>query len=110
MQAISAVIITKNESENIERVLRSLSWCNEIVVVDSGSSDKTVDIAKSLGARVVFNEFTGYGVQKKFAVDQAKNHWVLRQKTATRNGRYECDNIHGASNFDAADYWNVYVR
>ncbi len=77
MDAISAVIIVKNEAENIQRVCRSLKWCDEIVVVDCGSDDGTVGLAEAAGARVVFRKFDGYGTQKAFAVSQARNRWIL---------------------------------
>ncbi len=59
MESISAVIITLNEEENIARCLRSVSFCNEIVVVDAGSSDQTVAIVRDLGARVIENVHGG---------------------------------------------------
>jgi len=74
---VSAVIITKNESTSIERVCNSLKWCDEIVVVDSHSTDDTVEKAEQCGARVLTRDFTGYGDQKAFAVSQAKNRWVF---------------------------------
>lgn len=75
---ISTVVITFNEERNIERCLRSVAeLSDEIVVVDSGSSDRTVELAEGLGARVVANEWPGYGLQKQFAVSQARNSWVL---------------------------------
>ncbi len=77
MRKISAVIITKNESASIERACNSLNWCDEIVVVDSNSSDDTVAKAEKCGAKVILREFNGYGEQKAFAVSQTKNRWVL---------------------------------
>ena len=78
MPPISAVIIAKNEADNIRRCLDSLkSFAAEIVVVDSMSSDRTVEICLEYGCRVFRREFDGYGNQKQFAVDQAMNDWVL---------------------------------
>jgi glycosyltransferase involved in cell wall biosynthesis len=77
MTKISAVIITLNEQSGIAKTLQSLAWCDEIVVVDSGSTDATVKICERFGCRVFYNPFTGYGEQKHFAVGQAKNDWVL---------------------------------
>jgi len=53
---VSATVICKNEAHNIEDCLKSLSWCDEIVVVDSGSTDGTVDLAKKHTPKVIFNE------------------------------------------------------
>ena len=74
---ISAVIITYNEERNIEDALRSVSWADEIVVVDSESTDRTRAIAESLGARVLINTWPGFSEQKQFAVEQATNDWIL---------------------------------
>jgi glycosyltransferase involved in cell wall biosynthesis len=76
-QPVSAVIITMNEAVNIERCLDSVRWCDEIVVVDSGSSDATVEIARRHGCLVSVRPFAGYGDQKRFAVDLASHDWVL---------------------------------
>jgi len=74
---ISAVIITYNESRNIRRTLSRLYWCDEIIILDSHSTDDTVEICKEFGCRVYFKTFEGYGAQKKYAVGLAKNDWVL---------------------------------
>jgi len=74
---LSACIITYNEADRIEDCLRSLSFCDELVVVDSHSTDSTRDIASSLGARVIERDWPGYRTQKQFAVDTASSDWVL---------------------------------
>jgi glycosyltransferase involved in cell wall biosynthesis len=74
---LSAVLITKDAASQLEACLASLAFCAEIVVVDSGSADGTVALAKQLGARVVVDEWRGFGPQKQFAVEQANNDWVL---------------------------------
>lgn len=74
---ISATLITLNEEENLPRALSSLSFCDEIIVVDSGSTDRTLDIAERGGARVIENPWTGFSGQKNFAAEQARNDWVL---------------------------------
>jgi len=74
---ITATIITLNEESSLPRAIKSVSWADEILVVDSGSTDKTVEVAKELGARVIFNAWPGYGQQKNFAQERAKNEWVL---------------------------------
>jgi glycosyltransferase involved in cell wall biosynthesis len=74
---VSACIITYNEADRVEACLRSVSFCDEIVVVDSHSTDSTREIAGRLGARVIAREWTGYRSQKQFAVDNAVSDWVL---------------------------------
>ncbi len=74
---LSAVLITRNAASVIEACLESLAFADEVVVVDSASSDGTPDIAHERGARVVKKEWLGFGRQKQFAVDQAKHDWVL---------------------------------
>lgn len=74
---LSAIIITKNEAENLADCLDSLAFCDEIVVVDSGSTDGTLDIARSSGARIIEREWPGFGPQKEFARQQAHGEWVL---------------------------------
>ena len=77
MPAFSATIITHNESANIARVIRSLAGADEIVVVDSDSTDDTRQIATGLGARVVTHAFEGFAAQKNFSSEQAQHDWVL---------------------------------
>jgi glycosyltransferase involved in cell wall biosynthesis len=76
--SITAVIITLNEESNIARCLESVSFCSEVVVLDGGSNDNTVQIAKSLGAVVELNpSWRGFGVQKSIALSLASSDWVL---------------------------------
>lgn len=74
---ITAAIITFNEAENIRDACESVAWVDEIVVVDSESSDATRDIAAGCGARVIKRPWPGFALQKQFATDQAANEWVL---------------------------------
>ena len=75
---ISTFIITLNEADRIGRAISSvIQWVDEVVVVDSGSTDDTVEVAKSLGAQVYFNDWNGYGLQKRFGEDRCKNEWIL---------------------------------
>lgn len=75
--SLSAVVITKNEEKNIARCLESLSFCNEIVVVDSHSTDKTLEIAKKYTSKVFERSWSGYVDQKNYAVGLTSNDWVL---------------------------------
>ncbi len=74
---ISATIITYNEERNLPRAIESLRCCDEILVVDSGSTDRTVEIAGKFGARVLEANWRGYAGQKNYASDQAAHDWVL---------------------------------
>ncbi|MEO6549481.1 MAG: glycosyltransferase family 2 protein [Ferruginibacter sp.] len=74
---VSAVIITYNEEKNIHRTLSKLSWCDEIIIVDSFSTDATLAICSEFGCRIFSKDFNGYGPQKQFAVAQATNDWIL---------------------------------
>lgn len=74
---ISAAIITHNEERNIARVIESLRCCDEILVLDSGSNDRTVEVATNLGARVIEASWHGYAAQKNIAAELAANDWIL---------------------------------
>ena len=75
---ISVFIITKNEADRIFAVIEAVKdIADEILVIDSGSSDATVDIAKSLGAKVFYRQWQGYGQQKIFGENLCKNKWIL---------------------------------
>ncbi len=77
MPRITATIITFNEEDRLQEALASLACCDEILVVDSGSTDRTRDIAVSGGARVINRPWQGYSNQKNFAAEQAANEWIL---------------------------------
>lgn len=78
MTRLSVTVITKNEATNIEACLRSVLFADQVVVLDSGSTDSTVEIARSLGAEVSINpDWQGFGVQKNRALALANSDWVL---------------------------------
>ncbi len=77
MEPVSATLITFNEERNIEAALRSVSWAEEIVVVDSGSTDATLEICGKYTKRILHRVWTGYIDQKNFAADQAGHNWIL---------------------------------
>ena len=74
---LSAIIITRNEAGNIGACLEGVAFCDERIVVDSGSDDDTVKIARAAGATVVTHAWAGFGAQKNFALSQARGEWVL---------------------------------
>ena len=74
---LSVVVITLNEEKNIERCLKSASFADECVVLDSGSQDRTQERARNLGARVFQEPWKGFGPQKRRAAELARNDWIL---------------------------------
>jgi glycosyltransferase involved in cell wall biosynthesis len=75
--ALSVVLITLNEAANLPRTLASVRWAQEIVIVDSGSTDGTLEIARQAGARVFEEEWKGFGAQKNSAISRASGDWIL---------------------------------
>jgi len=74
---LSVVLITLNEAANLQRTLASVRWAQEIVIVDSGSIDETVEIAEQLGARVFNEPWKGFAAQKNAAIAHAASEWIL---------------------------------
>jgi glycosyltransferase involved in cell wall biosynthesis len=74
---LSVVLITLNEASNLRRTLESVSWAQEIIVVDSGSTDETAAIARAAGARVFEEPWKGFAAQKNSAIEHATCDWVL---------------------------------
>jgi glycosyltransferase involved in cell wall biosynthesis len=74
---LSAIVITRNEAANIAECLDTLAFCDERIVVDSGSDDATVELARGKGAHVAHHAWRGFGAQKNFALSLAKGDWVL---------------------------------
>lgn len=77
MTPFSLVVITKNAEGHLARCLNSVPFAGEKIVLDSGSTDRTVQIAKECGARVYVEEWRGFGRQKRRATELAQNHWIL---------------------------------
>ncbi len=74
---LSAIVLTRNEERNIAECLSSVSFAEELLVVDSGSADRTLAIAAEHGARVIAHPFSDFASQRNFAMSQAKGDWVL---------------------------------
>ncbi len=74
---VSATIIALDEEAKIARAIRSVAFCDEVLLIDSGSTDRTVEIAEELGARVIRRAWPGYAAQKNFAASAAANDWIL---------------------------------
>jgi glycosyltransferase involved in cell wall biosynthesis len=76
-KTLSVAMIAMNEEANLPRTLESVKWADEIVVVDSGSKDRTVEIAESYGAKTSYHAFGGHGEQKNVALDLCTQDWIL---------------------------------
>ncbi len=76
-QKLSVAIITCNEESNIRRTLESIKWADEIVVVDSGSTDKTTDICREYTDKVIHQDWLGFSRQKNLAIEKTSGDWVL---------------------------------
>ena len=74
---LSVAIVAMDEESNIGRTLESVRWADEIVLVDSGSKDRTCEIARAHGARVIVEPWRGYVAQKQYAIEQCTKEWVL---------------------------------
>jgi len=77
MKRLSVVIIARNEETSLPRCLESVRWADEIIVGDSGSGDRTMEVARDLGAKVYSYEWCGFGPAKQGAIDQAEGEWIL---------------------------------
>jgi glycosyltransferase involved in cell wall biosynthesis len=74
---ISVIIITKNEERNIRACLESVKWADEIVIVDDGSIDRTIEIEKEFTDKIFIKEWQGFGAARNFAISQCTNEWIL---------------------------------
>ena len=102
--SISVVVITKNEETNIERCLASVAWADEIVVVDSGSTDRTAEIARRFTQRVYDEPWRGFGAQKNLALSYATSDWVLSldaDEWVSESLREELKAAAGSASFEA---------
>src|SRR6201993_3907263 len=76
-KTLSVAMIAMNEEANLPRTLESVRWADEIIIVDSGSKDRTIEIAQSFGAKTTYHAFGGHGEQKNIALDLCTSDWIL---------------------------------
>ena len=74
---LTVIIIAKNEQRNIRRCLESVAWADELIVLDSGSTDDTIAIAREFTNNVFSTDWLGYGIQKQRALERATGNWLL---------------------------------
>ncbi|MCK5595648.1 glycosyltransferase family 2 protein, partial [bacterium] len=77
MPSLCAIILTHNSSDTLEKCLESIKWITDIVVVDSGSTDKTIEIAKTYTDRIYYNKYINYGKQLNWALKRITSDWIL---------------------------------
>jgi glycosyltransferase involved in cell wall biosynthesis len=110
---ITATIITLNEADNIREACESVAWADEILVIDSESTDKTRELAADCGARVLVNQWPGFSKQKQFAVDQARHVWIFSLDADERLSpelRTSIDEVRRRNDHDLADGYRVARR
>ena len=111
---ISVFIIAKDEEDRIVSAIRSvIDWVDEVIVVDSGSKDDTVEVAKALGAKVSYHEWPGYGLQKRHAEDLCSNDMVLNidaDESVTADLREEIIDAFETKRIQEADIWRIPIK
>jgi len=111
---LSVFIISKDEADRIHKPIKSvIDWVDEVIVIDSGSTDDTVAVAENLGARVVQNEFPGYGPQKRFGEDQCRHDWLLNldaDEEVTPELASEIQAKFADGSHLDADSWRIMIR
>lgn len=109
---LSVFIITKNEADRIKPVIEAVkSFADEILVIDSGSTDDTCEIARKAGAEVIFNEWHGYGPQKIFGENNCKNKWILNIDADEEVSPLLAQEIHNLFKNNSQDnFYGFYVK
>lgn len=104
---LSVIVITKNEAGHIGRCLASVAWADEIVVLDSGSSDDTVAIARQFTDQVFVTDWPGFGPQKQRALDKANGDWILSLDADEEVGPALAEEIQQAIRQDAVQSFEI---
>ena len=107
MLNISAVIICKDEEKNIEECIKSVIWCDEVVIIDSFSSDKTVSRAENYTDKIFRNEWKGFAEQRKFALTKVKTEWILSidaDERCSNDLKVEIENLQKQNNISSKGF------
>lgn len=111
---ISVVILTKNEEQNIKKCLESVRWCDEIILLDDNSSDRTVEIARKFNAKIYNNNLNNdFSAQRNFALSKARNDWVLfidADEVVSDALAYEISNAIGLKDGNLRNFNGFYIR
>ncbi len=111
---LSVFIISQDEEDRIGPAIAScIDWVDEVIVIDSGSQDKTIAVAENLGAQTVHNDWEGYGLQKRFGEDLCRNDWLLNidaDEIVTPALRQEIVRLFHTSLLNQHDFWEVDIR
>jgi glycosyltransferase involved in cell wall biosynthesis len=111
---ISVIILTKNEEKNIERCLESVRWCDEIIIIDDESTDKTIEIARRFGAIIYCHRLNNnFSSQRNFGLSKAKNDWVLfidADEVVSDALAYEISSAIQLENQDVNNYSGFYLK
>jgi glycosyltransferase involved in cell wall biosynthesis len=111
---ISVIILTKNEERNIEKCLVSVKWCDEVIILDDMSSDKTVEIAKKFKAKIFLHALgSDFSAQRNFGLSKAQNEWVLfvdADEIVSDALAYEMQNAIGLKDQNLNDFDGFYIK
>lgn len=107
---ISVIVIAKNEADNIRNCLESVPWADEVIVLDSGSTDDTVAIAKEYTDKVYCTDWQGYGIQKQRALTHASGKWVLNLDADESVDEKLKQDILQAIHLDEADAYRIPIQ
>lgn len=112
MSDVSVIVITLNEEENIKECLESVMWADEIIVVDSGSTDKTCDVARAYTSKIFHRKFDTFSKQKNFAASKASCKWILSLDADERVTPQLATEITSAISRDCSELsgYNIYMK
>lgn len=108
--ALSAVVIALDEQRNLASLIAALDWVDEVVVVDGGSRDRSLEIARRAGARTAVRPFDNYAAQRNYATDLARGRWILSIDADERPARGFADEARRRIAEDATSAWRIPIR